>query len=176
MATENSRLEIQFRNNIQIIFDSTLNSISLTCWRAVIMVVAMPVIYNDCGEASNDCKIVVTDLKTDNYLWQALTLKCWWLNIALKFHLFLCFTLSFYIFKGTWSKETWTKKSKNIAFQNQTFWRFLSNRRSYKGRQSNCFSIFSCRWRIWSSEHMWWLWIPSHLLWREWTQQLYKSK
>ena len=111
MTTENSPLEIQFRNNIQIIFDSTLNSISLTCWRAVIMVVAMPVIYNDCGEASNDCKIVVTDLKTDNYLWQALTLKCWWLIIALKPHLFLCFTLSFYIFKGTWSNETLTKKN-----------------------------------------------------------------
>ena len=99
---------------LAMFFDSTLNSISLTCWRAVIMVVAMPVIYNDCGEASNDCKIVVTDLKTDNYLWQALTLKCWWLNIALKSHLFfLCFTLSFYIFKGTWSNETLTKKTQN---------------------------------------------------------------
>ena len=68
MATENRPLEIQFRNNIQIIFDSTLNSISPNCWKAVITVVARPVIYNDCGEASNGCKIVVTDLKTDNYL------------------------------------------------------------------------------------------------------------
>ena len=129
MTTENSPLEIQFRNNIQIIFDSTLNNISPNCWKAVIMVVAMPVIYNDCGEASNDCKIVVTDLKTDNYLWQALTLKCWWLIIALKSHLFLCFALSFYIFKGTWSKETLTKKKHKMlksAFQNQIFWRFSS--------------------------------------------------
>ena len=105
MATESNPLQIQFRNNIQIIL-IVLNSISPNCWKAVIMVVAMPEIYNDCGEASNDCKIVVTDLKTNNYLWQALTLKWWWLNIALKSHLFLCFTLSFYIFKGTWSKET----------------------------------------------------------------------
>ena len=51
----------------QIIVDSIKQYFSKFL-KTVSKVVTMPEIYNDCGEGSNDCKIVVTDLKTDNYL------------------------------------------------------------------------------------------------------------